>query len=247
MSLVTEITNSCRKVEHTLWLTHSDEYSYINAYNLGYLSRLAYSMLSLDKDLKHEFDFSVFINKAQQQHTVCHMEGNWQYYKLTKIKDDGGGTITHGLTPFIQLVDIGKGIRHDDLGTGSVEDKPTSTAAFFYVDETRAVISVRGTFEKKDWLIDGDAKQIKPDFNIKGELHRGFYTQAETIIRSDKFIGFVDSLNEKELYVTGHSLGGAVATILSAYLFELGFKPLLYTYGSPRVGNSDFARYYSDK
>ncbi|WP_208790041.1 lipase family protein, partial [Actinobacillus vicugnae] len=35
--------------------------------------------------------------------------------------------------------------------------------------------------------------------------------------------------------------------ILSAYLFELGFKPLLYTYGSPRVGNSDFARYYSDK
>ncbi|ATY67389.1 lipase precursor [Cordyceps militaris] len=41
--------------------------------------------------------------------------------------------------------------------------------------------------------------------------------------------------------VTGHSLGGAVATIAGAYLRTRGIACDLYTYGSPRVGNQEFA------
>ena len=34
------LINDCRKLEYSLWLKHTDKY--INAYNLGYLSKLSY-------------------------------------------------------------------------------------------------------------------------------------------------------------------------------------------------------------
>jgi hypothetical protein len=45
--------------------------------------------------------------------------------------------------------------------------------------------------------------------------------------------------------VTGHSLGGAVATLAAAYLRASGTAVSLYTYGSPRVGNAAFADFVS--
>lgn len=40
--------------------------------------------------------------------------------------------------------------------------------------------------------------------------------------------------------MTGHSLGGAVATIMTTYLRRKGKSCDLYTYGAPRVGDKDF-------
>ncbi|WP_179108996.1 lipase family protein [Rodentibacter caecimuris] len=168
---------------------------------------------------------------------------------MTRITDEGTKKMTTGLTPFITLVDIGNGIQYPGAKTGYVDDKVTSTAALFYCDDKRAVIAVRGTYEL--WhdgvIIDADAEQVKSQFNIKGEFHKGFYTQAKAIIDDDLFKKFLNQIKGKELYLTGHSLGGAVATILAAYLYEKGLKPLLYTYGSPRVGNVHFANYYANR
>lgn len=47
------------------------------------------------------------------------------------------------------------------------------------------------------------------------------------------------------LVVTGHSLGGAVATIAAATLRQYGYPCELYTYGSPRVFNSVGAAFVS--
>lgn len=44
--------------------------------------------------------------------------------------------------------------------------------------------------------------------------------------------------------MTGHSLGGAIATILAAHLrIDLGINVTTYTYGAPRVGNVPFAEF----
>jgi hypothetical protein len=51
-------------------------------------------------------------------------------------------------------------------------------------------------------------------------------------------------LHQIELYVVGHSLGGAVATICAydlAYSAVRFVRPVLVTFGSPGVGNIDFA------
>jgi predicted lipase len=47
------------------------------------------------------------------------------------------------------------------------------------------------------------------------------------------------------LVITGHSLGAAVATIAGAYFRSSGLNCDIYSYGSPRVGNGNFANYVS--
>lgn len=46
-----------------------------------------------------------------------------------------------------------------------------------------------------------------------------------------------------KITVTGHSLGGAVATLLGMHIRDAGYDADIYTYGSPRVGNEALARY----
>lgn len=56
-----------------------------------------------------------------------------------------------------------------------------------------------------------------------------------------KVSGFVDrNLGTKKLYITGHSLGGAMATIAASRLKDKA--TCLYTYGSPRVGSRTFVK-----
>lgn len=43
--------------------------------------------------------------------------------------------------------------------------------------------------------------------------------------------------------MTGHSIGGAVATLAAAELRSTGLKVDTYTFGSPRVGNTAFASF----
>ena len=51
----------------------------------------------------------------------------------------------------------------------------------------------------------------------------------------------------RKLYITGHSLGGAAATLAAARLSDLGVAPgqlEVITFGAPAVGNDSFARHY---
>lgn len=56
------------------------------------------------------------------------------------------------------------------------------------------------------------------------------------------------------LYITGHSLGGALAVLAAALIYSerqlAGLRPLLkgvYTYGQPMVGGPTFARHFDEK
>ncbi|KAL6762402.1 Alpha/Beta hydrolase protein [Haematococcus lacustris] len=51
----------------------------------------------------------------------------------------------------------------------------------------------------------------------------------------------------RRLWVTGHSLGGAMATLTALGLKRQGYNVAgLYTFGSPRVGNAGFSRLFRD-
>lgn len=49
------------------------------------------------------------------------------------------------------------------------------------------------------------------------------------------------------LVVTGHSLGGAVATLAAAHLRSRGYEVDCYTFGAPRVGNDAFANFVTSQ
>lgn len=57
----------------------------------------------------------------------------------------------------------------------------------------------------------------------------------------------VASYPSYSIVVTGHSLGAAVGTIAAAYLRKDGYAIDLYTYGSPRVGNTEFVAFVTDQ
>ena len=54
-----------------------------------------------------------------------------------------------------------------------------------------------------------------------------------------------------QVYVTGHSLGGALATLMSTLLAQSvasgrrNLELTMYNYGSPRVGNGAFVQQYN--
>jgi len=86
-------------------------------------------------------------------------------------------------------------------------------------------------------------------------VHRGFndYTMTaffspnqEQVMGAEYLRQFVDASND-HLFLTGHSLGGAVATLLAARLVASGADPekiSVFTFGAPTVGNTAFAEEY---
>ena len=100
-----------------------------------------------------------------------------------------------------------------------------------------AVLSFRGT-ESNSW------KDIKTDLNArfyKGKggvrVHSGFIGAFKSV--RDDIQKAVGNLNGYSLYVTGHSLGGALA-IIAAKELERDSLSACYTFGSPRVGDEEF-------
>ncbi|MEE9205049.1 MAG: lipase family protein [Nitrospirales bacterium] len=76
-------------------------------------------------------------------------------------------------------------------------------------------------------------------------VHRGFYLAYHAV--RDAIVKEVKALSPSHIYVTGHSLGGALAT-LGVLDLQLEFPSLgvsMYNFGSPRVGERMFAMFYN--
>jgi predicted lipase len=82
----------------------------------------------------------------------------------------------------------------------------------------------------------------------KAKVHTGFYEQYEKV-KSEIYNIVRINTHLKKVIITGHSLGGALATLCSldmAINFPLR-EIICVTFGSPRVGNLSFARLFNKK
>ena len=176
-----------------------------------------------------------------------------------------------------------------------VSHEATSTQAAIWRDcaRRRVVLSFRGTSDVIDIVTDVNLLQRALEQRDDGResddprrVHSGFYAGAEAVNRRIKELlvsACEGTPGEWELLVTGHSLGGALATLTAPDLAagvdtSRGFRqqqqtswlsrvssflqqentpfapaPLpalrdvrIYTFGAPRVGNSEFARYFEE-
>jgi pimeloyl-ACP methyl ester carboxylesterase len=112
----------------------------------------------------------------------------------------------------------------DEGGTGGV----------FAVANDFAILAFRGTDPRKfeDWKTDFDAR---PKATVgRGRVHRGFKDAHD---RAADRIGELLAGRTVPVWVTGHSLGGAVATLAAAR--HDGIHALV-TFGAPRVGDRAF-------
>jgi|SRR5262245_14514828 len=106
-------------------------------------------------------------------------------------------------------------------------------------NETHVVLAFRGTDEITDWITNLNIV-MEPGFG--GQVHRGFAEALEAVWDDvDSLVGRVRD-NGQTLWVTGHSLGGALATLAAKRLTTKPFATV--TFGQPRVGDQRFARAY---
>ena len=101
--------------------------------------------------------------------------------------------------------------------------------------DTEVIITCRGTEPKHANDLFADLNTI-PKRNGPGWVHEGFRKEARKLI--DDVMAWAAAHPEKDFYITGHSLGAAMATYLAQELEFANFARLkLYTFGSPRLGN----------
>jgi len=117
------------------------------------------------------------------------------------------------------------------------------TQGFVAWDDHLVLLSFRGTEQNfADWM--GNLKVVSQSTIAYGNVHKGFYqgfhqakSQIDVILRTAE-------ASEKSLWVTGHSLGGALAVIAGAeYLGEYSLAGL-YTYGQPKLGGEPLGAFY---
>jgi hypothetical protein len=130
-------------------------------------------------------------------------------------------------------------------------DSRRDQQVFIYLfASTRTVWLVfRGTQSLTDVLHDLDFRLIGVDnlHSPRIRAHAGFVTKWNSV--RDGVFGVLDSHKDQFDYMitTGHSLGGALATLAAPFLVEHFPEKLVecISFGSPRVGNDNFVAWYS--
>ena len=127
-------------------------------------------------------------------------------------------------------------LEYDDVEL-SVYDQPGGLLVFAF----------RGSDEGADWVrnLDFDLVDGAP---LGGKVHAGFLAGWRAV-RANVILRAKDAARRgREIMVTGHSLGGAIATLAHASLRQENVISTCFTFGAPRVGNSTFvARYESEQ
>jgi|GEM_PF-881459 len=131
-------------------------------------------------------------------------------------------------------------IESDDAGQTDTQ------AAVLYLPSSQSIYLVfRGTEKGIDWINNLQFRQqIYPygdESTTDVRFHRGF--MAAYFAVRDRLLEVVRAFPQAPLTVTGHSLGGAIATIAALDVQynitqHTGQAIELYTYGAPRVGNA---------
>lgn len=115
------------------------------------------------------------------------------------------------------------------------------------------IVGFRGSSALEDFIIDARffrSLLLEEADGSRCEVHSGFLAAYESIIGplSSRLGGspVFKYQNCKPLFVTGHSLGGALAILAAVELKRQGFAiAQVYTFGQPRVGNKAFAAMYN--
>jgi triacylglycerol lipase len=106
-----------------------------------------------------------------------------------------------------------------------------------------AILVFRGTLGPRDVLSDLDFPAV--GWEGHGLVHEGFKRQLDAVwLDATVTLGNIKT----PIFYTGHSLGAALATLAAARRFlEKGASPAaVYSYGSPRVGTTEFSSSFPD-
>lgn len=190
-------------------LHHTKEYSIVNAMNLGLLANYAY---------KEKVDILSLFNKRFQ---------------------DLSGVPSLVYCPIV--IDVPFSERYIDpvfLDTTEGDNGEGGTQLFYFHNDKQIIVAWRGTEPAAGADIVTDAKFLPvscPEIAPLGQCHRGFleaFKLAQRLFPED-FERLNSLLAGRELFICGHSLGGALTLLQASEL--INYNPVIYTYGMPRT------------
>lgn len=119
-----------------------------------------------------------------------------------------------------------------------IESKKTHTQAFVASDAANVVLAFRGTSAPQDFVVDIRARLVDRPL---ASVHAGFgaaiesvWPQVGTEVRKQWSV-------DKTLWITGHSLGAALAVLAGTMMPNDLPVFQIATFGQPRVGDREFA------
>jgi len=134
---------------------------------------------------------------------------------------------------------------------GTIIDRGVAQIGIAYSEEV-VIVAPRGSVEAGDWVDDLLSVLRVGWSELPGGVRvgYGFYRQARVLLEPCR--QYLEDIRERYphalLYLTGHSLGGAVAALLVAALWGRRPRPytprLAYLFEPPRSGSAAWAEHY---
>lgn len=127
-------------------------------------------------------------------------------------------------------------------GFKTIQKKPDiDTQAYVMSDSDNIVVVFRGSDALADWFANFQAVYEQGPLE-NTQVHEGFQDALfPAVIAITQFLA--QSARDKKIWITGHSLGGALASLFAGMLIENGYTVYgIYTFASPRPGDGAFAR-----
>jgi triacylglycerol lipase len=155
--------------------------------------------------------------------------------RLAYIRFETGDDNKAALTAAIARAGLGDPEFFSDPGTG--------TQAYTAIDirGSRAFVVFRGTQPDDPSDIGTNAQAVLVDWQAQGKVHLGFRNALNSVW--SPISSWLLGTTGLETWLTGHSLGGALATLAAA--LRPGSR--LVNFGSPRVGNDVFASQFDGR
>ncbi|HEY1014333.1 MAG TPA: lipase family protein [Herpetosiphonaceae bacterium] len=142
-----------------------------------------------------------------------------------------------------------------------IAHEETSTLSLLALNRSanELLICFKGSHELRDWLRSLTDSELVPWAHPAGEclVNAGFSgawasVRAPILARLETLLGRLDPERDATIHLTGHSLGGALATLAAADLIEaLALSAArrrglsVCTFGAPAVGDQRFAEFYA--
>ena len=150
------------------------------------------------------------------------------------------------------------------IETLSQKTNRADAKAYLVSKDDVKILAIAGTENLKDVEVDFRFGRVNLHDNTaldaydkktadKFFVHRGFRDYADVVLSdglAERLKTSLDENPDETLYLTGHSLGGAVAIVAGIRLTDLGVpmsRLKVITFGSPGVGSRKLAKNYEDK
>ncbi|MBT6176823.1 MAG: lipase family protein [Deltaproteobacteria bacterium] len=129
-----------------------------------------------------------------------------------------------------------------------IENEVAGMQALITANETSMVIAFQGSKQIIDWFANFYFFQADASYDVQGRVHQGF----ANVLNSEwaQIMETVERFHRpgQAIWLSGHSLGAALATITAARLLEAGYDIApLFTHASPRVGDELFAQNFYEQ